>query len=121
MNRARAWFAAHGITRVSRVITDNAFTYKSAQFNRSLHGWSAHHQYIRPYTPRHNGKVERHNRLLAEEFLYARAFTSDTERSATLAAWNVHYNYHRSHTACGNQPPASRTPARVMNVLTSNI
>lgn len=24
------------------------------------------------YTPRHNGKVERYNRILAEEFLYAR-------------------------------------------------
>ena len=27
-------------------------------------------QKIRPYTPRHNGKVKRHNRILAEERLY---------------------------------------------------
>lgn len=75
----------------------------------------------RPLQPLdHHRSIERHNRLLAEEFLYAQPFTSDAERSTALATWNVHYNYHRSHTACGNQPPASRTPARVMNVLTSN-
>ena len=47
----------------------------------SLHG--ARHQRIRPYTPKHNGKVERYNRILAEEFLYARAWylRSRTRRS----------------------------------------
>jgi hypothetical protein len=27
--------------------------------------------------------------------------------SDALALWNVHYNYHRTHTACENQPPTS--------------
>lgn len=116
--RARAWFAAHGISRITRLVTDNGPCYTSHAFNRSIAGHVARHQFIRAYTPRHNGKVERYNRLLAEEFLYARPFTSDAQRTAALAIWNVHYNYHRSHTACGNQPPASRTPARVMNVMT---
>ena len=31
-------------------------------------------QRIRPYTPRHNGKVECYNRILAEECLYARSY-----------------------------------------------
>ncbi|ROR53723.1 transposase IS481 family protein [Luteococcus japonicus] len=118
--RARAWFSLHGIGRITRLVTDNGPCYKAHAFERSITGHVAKHQYIRAYTPRHNGKVERYNRILAEEFLYARPFTSDAQRSAAIKVWNVHYNYHRTHTACGNQPPATRTPARVMNVMTSN-
>lgn len=64
--RARAWFALHGITRITRLVTDNGPCYKSHAFNRSIAGHVAHHQFIRAYTPRHNGKVERYNRILAE-------------------------------------------------------
>jgi hypothetical protein len=32
----------------------------------------ARHQRITPYTPRHSGKVERYNRIIAEGFHYAR-------------------------------------------------
>src|SRR5690625_3500279 len=48
-----------------------------------------------PYTPRHNGKVERYQRILAEELLYAREFTSEDARSSAIAIWNIHSNYHR--------------------------
>lgn len=118
--RARAWFAAHGIARITRLVTDNGPCYKAHTFERSIRGHVAQHQFIRAYTPRHNGKIERYNRILAEELLYARPFTSDAQRSAAIEVWNIHYNYHRTHTACGNQPPASHTPARVTNVMTSN-
>jgi hypothetical protein len=73
----------------------------------------------RPYTPRHNGKVERYQRLLAEECLYARPYTSEHDRARAISIWVNHYNYHRPHTACADQPPASRTPARVNNVMTN--
>ncbi len=35
------------------------------------------HQRITPYTPSHNEKVERYDRITAEEFLYARTWTSE--------------------------------------------
>lgn len=79
----------------------------------------ARHQRITPYTPWHNGKVERYNRILAEEFLYARTWTSEQQRPHALEIWNAHYNYHRPHTAAGNQPPATRLHTRVTNVQTS--
>ncbi|MDU4680654.1 MAG: IS481 family transposase, partial [Cutibacterium avidum] len=31
--------------------------------------------------------------------------------------WNIHYNYHRPHTACRDQPPATRLPEGVTNVM----
>ena len=120
INRARAWFAAHGITRVTRVVTDNGNPYRAAIVERSLRGWARQHQFIRAYTPRHNGKVERYNRILAEEVLYARPYNCEDQRTRAIQIWNIHYNYHRPHTACRDQPPATRTPARVTNVMRSN-
>jgi hypothetical protein len=74
LSRARAFFAAHGIHWVMRVVTDNGANYRAAVFVRSLTSWASRHQRTKPYTPRHNGKVERYQRLLAEELLYARQF-----------------------------------------------
>lgn len=54
--------------------------------------------------PRHNGKVERYQRIMAEEVLYTREFTSEDARSAAIAVWNIHYNCHRPHVL----PPESR-------------
>lgn len=116
-HRARAFFAAHGIHHVHRIVTDNGACYRAHDFAHVLRG--ARHQRITPYTPRHNGKVERYNRILSEEFLYARTWTSESQRSAALNVWNVHYNYHRPHTAAGNRPPATRLHARVTNVMAS--
>ncbi len=118
--RARAFFTAHGITRVVRVITDNGANYKAAAFHRTITATASRHQRIRPYTPRHNGKIERYNRILAEEFLYSRLWTSEAQRAEALKTWNIHYNYHRDHTAIGNQPPASRLPANVTNLMSQN-
>ena len=115
--RACQFFAAHGITRIHRVVTDNGSCYRSEEFGRRL--GASRHQRITPYTPRHNGKVERYNRILAEEVLYARSYASDDERRRALAVWNCHYNYHRPHTATGNQPPASKVHHHVINVMAS--
>lgn len=103
INRAKAFFAAHGIARFTRVVTDNGSCYRSEVFARTLAG--TRHQFIRPYTPRHNGKVERYNRILAEELLYVHDWTSETQRSEAIAVWNVHYNYRiRSGVLLGEFP-----------------
>lgn len=115
LDRTRAWFAAHGITRLERIVTDNGSCYRAAAFADAM--GESRHQRITPYTPRHNGKIERYNRILAEELLYACTWHSEQERAAALAVWNQHCNYHRPHGAHKGQPPASATPSRVNNVL----
>nr|WP_185993483.1 hypothetical protein [Rhodococcus sp. KBS0724] len=70
MNNARVFFAAHGITRIERVITGNGSCYRAADFTASLR--EARHYRIKPYTPKHNRKVKRYNRILAEELLHSR-------------------------------------------------
>jgi transposase InsO family protein len=119
VHRARAFFAAHGIGHIHRIVTDNGACYRGHDFATVMRG--ARHQRITPYTPRHNGKVERYQRILAEEFLYARSWFSEQQRSQALTIWNIHYNYHQPHTAAGNQPPAARLQAAVTNVMPSYI
>ncbi|MCX5276269.1 IS481 family transposase [Streptomyces virginiae] len=105
--RANAFFTAHGIT-VERVLTDNGSCYKSKLFTRTLAAAGIAHKRIRPYRPQTNGKVERFNRTLLEEWAYLRPYTSTDERTAALADFLHTYNHHRCHTALQGQPPISR-------------
>ncbi len=57
---------------------------RAKEFNHVI-GKATRHQYTRAYAPRHNGKVERYNRILAEELLYARRYTSKAHRAAAVA------------------------------------
>ncbi|WP_197383697.1 IS481 family transposase, partial [Mycolicibacterium mengxianglii] len=105
--RANAWFNQCGII-VSKVLTDNGSCYRSHAFRDAL--GDIEHRRTRPYRPQTNGKVERFHRTLADEWAYARLYTSDTERCAEYPRWLHTYNHHRGHTALGGQPPASRVP-----------
>jgi transposase InsO family protein len=116
--RAKVWFAAHGITHIHRIVTVNGACYRSNDFARIV-GQRTHHQKTKLYTPRHNGKAERYQRIMTEELLYAREYASEDERWQTIAIWNVHYNYHRPPQRAGGQPPASRLKTRVTNVRPS--
>jgi transposase InsO family protein len=55
-----------------------------------------------------NGKVERFNRTLLDEWAYVRTYRSDNARNQALDRWLHTYNPHRAHTALGGQPPMSR-------------
>jgi transposase InsO family protein len=107
LTRALAYFAAHGITRVERLMTDNAWAYKwSLRKVCAEHG--IRQKFIKPHCPWQNGKVERLNRTLQTEWAYRQAYTSNTERTAALAPWIEHYNTQRRHSALGGHPPTSR-------------
>ena len=103
--RAEAFFAEHGV-QVRRVLTDNGSCYRSKVFAAAL--GEIVHKRTRPYRPQTNGKVERFNRTLLDEWAYARVYSSEAERVAAYPAWLHHYNHHRGHTALGGKPPVSR-------------
>ena len=65
------------------------------------------HTRTKPYSPATNGKVERFNRTLLDEWAYARVWKSEASRERALAPWLHRYNHHRHHTAIDG-PPASR-------------
>ena len=107
LTRAIAYFATHGITRIERLMTDNAWAYRW-----SLREVCAAHdirqKFIKPHCPWQNGKVERLNRTLATEWAYRQPYTSNDERAAALAPWLEHYNTQRRHSALEGRPPISR-------------
>jgi transposase InsO family protein len=107
--RAAGAFAAHGITRIERVMTDNHWSYtKSPDVAAVLASLDAKHVLIKPHCPWQNGKVERFNRTLQIEWAYRQVFTSNDDRAAALGPWLEFYNNQRRHTALDGQPPISR-------------
>jgi transposase InsO family protein len=105
--RAAAWYTAAGIT-IERVISDNGSCYRSRDWAAACAALGITPKRTRPYRPQTNGKVERYHRTLADEWAYARPYTTETERRAALDPWLHTYNHHRGHTALKGQPPASR-------------
>jgi transposase InsO family protein len=107
LERADAWFTMHGVT-IERVLTDNGKGYISNAWRDVCTELDITHTRTRFYRPQTNGKVERFNRTLADEWAYVRTYRSNTAREHALDRWLHTYNHHRSHTALGGNPPMSR-------------
>jgi len=113
LTRAAGWFAEHGITRIERVLTDNAFAYRHSEaFHQAAAAIGAQQRFIKPHCPWTNGKVERFNRTLQTEWAYRRIYASNHRRAAALPRWLTQYNYQRPHHALDGQPPISRVSPR---------
>jgi transposase InsO family protein len=105
---AAAFFAGHGVT-IERVMTDNAMNYRrSKDFRACLETLGITHKRTRNYRPQTNGKAERFNRTLLEEFAYKELFVSNQARSKALGPWVDSYNAFRPHTAIGGLTPLQR-------------
>ena len=109
--RAHAWFAEHGIA-IDAVLTDSGPGYKSHAWAQLCDELGIQHRRIRPYRPQTNGKVERFNRTLLDEWAYVRPYRSEAERCRRFDRWLHDYNHHRGHTALGG-----RSPIEVINNL----
>jgi len=97
--------------RVHVVQTDNGAEFQS-QFHWHLETREIRHVYIRPRTPRLNGKVERSHRVDDQEFyqlLDKDGITDDIHLfNDKLREWEDYYNYHRPHGALDGQTPYER-------------
>ena len=101
--------------RVLVVQTDNGAEFQS-EFHWHLESQDIRHVYIRPRTPRLNGKVERSHRVDDQEFyqlLDQNGISDDIHLfNEKLREWEDYYNYHRPHGALDGQTPYERLIAK---------
>jgi transposase InsO family protein len=112
--RALRWYRRHGI-RVRRLMTDNAFAYRSHLFTALCQRHGMRQLHTRPYTPRTNGKAERFIQTLLREWAYRRPYATSATRTRALGGWLHYYNWHRRHSSLHGEPPVSRL--RAANVV----
>ena len=95
------WFARRGI-QAECVQTDNGFEFSNrfanakrelpTLFETAAQQLGIRHKLIRPYTPRHNGKVERSHREDQKHFYSSHSFCSLEDFEKQLAAHNRRFN-----------------------------
>ncbi len=99
--RAVKWFKRRGIS-VECVQTDNGFEFTNrfsnskrdltTLFEAAAQRLGIRHKLIRPYTPRHNGKVERSHREDQRRFYASHRFFSLKDFASQLAVHNARSN-----------------------------
>jgi transposase InsO family protein len=120
LHRAHAWFAARGI-RVERVLTDNGSCYRAHRWRQTCRQLGITPKRTRPYRPQTNGKAERFNRTLLDEWAYRRLYTTESARRAAFAPWLHWYNRRVQSRPGGGglQPSAPRSSAGSLAVQLS--
>jgi transposase InsO family protein len=96
--------------RVEAIQAGNGSEFQTA-FRWHLADRGIRHIYIKPATPRLNGKVERSHRIDGEEFYRQLngVLIDDTELfNDKLQEWQDSCNYHRPHGGLGGQTPYER-------------
>lgn len=101
LKRLVKWYARRGI-RVECVQTDNGFEFTNrfsnskrdiqTLFEKTVLDLGIQHKLIRPYTPRHNGKVERSHREDLKRFYSLHSFFSLADFDKQLAVYNRRSN-----------------------------
>lgn len=90
--------------RIQTVRTDNGHEFQ-AKFHWHVEDQGIRHVYIKPGTPRLNGKVERCHRTDKEEFYQLLSYNGDVDLKEKLNEWEAFYNYQRPHGAFKGKTP----------------
>lgn len=90
--------------KIEEIQTDNGFEFtnrlninlkkreEKTKFEKRLEELGIKHKLIKPYTPRHNGKVERSHRKDQERFYYKKVFCSFEDLVNRAKYWIKEYN-----------------------------
>ncbi len=90
--------------RIQTIRTDNGHEFQ-AKFHWHVEDLGMRHVYIKPGTPRLNGKVERSHRTDKEEFYQLLTYTGDVDLRKKLTIWENFYNFERPHGAFQGKTP----------------
>ncbi|WP_111682857.1 IS481 family transposase [Winogradskyella tangerina] len=90
--------------RIKMVRTDNGHEFQ-ARFHWHCQDQGIEHVYIKPGTPRLNGKVERSHLTDKLEFYQLIEYTSDVDLGKKMNEWENFYNFNRPHKSHGGLTP----------------
>jgi transposase InsO family protein len=90
--------------RIKVIRTDNGHEFQ-AQFHWHLQDLGISHIYIKPRTPRLNGKVERSHRIDDQEFYQLLEYKDDVDLEKKMTIWENFYNFQRPHGAHVGKTP----------------
>ena len=90
--------------RLHTIRTDRGHEFQ-AKFHWHVEDLGMRHVYIKPRTPRLNGKVERSHRTDKDEFYQLLSFVDDVDLNQKLAEWEDFYNYCRPHRSLRGKTP----------------
>lgn len=90
--------------RIKIVRTDNGHEFQ-ARFHWYCLDKGIGHVYIKPASPRLNGKVERSHLTDKQEFYQLIEYTSDVDLSKKIKVWEKFYNFNRPHKSHGGLTP----------------
>jgi transposase InsO family protein len=90
--------------RIHTIRTDNGHEFQ-AQFHWHIEDLGIRHVYIKPRTPRLNGKVERSHGSDEREFYQLLEYKDDVDLEEKLVEWENFYNLHRPHGGLRGKTP----------------
>jgi len=90
--------------RIQTVRTDNGHEFQ-AKFHWHVEDLGIRHVYIKPRTPRLNGKVERSHGTDEREFYQLLSYKDDVDLHEKLGQWESFYNFYRPHGSLNGKTP----------------
>lgn len=90
--------------RIKVIRTDNGHEFQ-AKFHWHVEDLGMIHVYIKPGTPRLNGKVERSHLTDKQEFYQLLSYKNDVDLNVKLKKWENFYNFARPHTSLKGKTP----------------
>ncbi|XDD50930.1 IS481 family transposase [Leptospira sp. WS92.C1] len=96
--------------RIHTIRTDNGHEFQ-AKFHWHIEDQGIHHTYIKPGTPRLNGKVERSHLTDKSEFYQLLEYKNDVDLDKKLSEWENYYNMYRPHGGL-----LGKTPYEVLKI-----
>ena len=99
--------------RIKTIRTDNGHEFQS-KFQWHISDLGLLHVYIKPATPRLNGKVERSHLTDQREFYQMLDYAGDVNLREKLAQWESYYNFLRPHSARGGKTPYEMLKHRML-------
>ncbi|WP_231988928.1 integrase core domain-containing protein [Nitratiruptor tergarcus] len=85
--------------------SDNGLVFTSKSFTKTIKDYNFTQEFITPYTPEHNGMIERFFRTIKEECIWYYNFKSLKEANKIIEEWINFYNQKRKHSALQYKTP----------------